>query len=1724
MNKINRVLSFLLILAFLLTGAPSEFKIFAASESIDLTVEYNSAKNSYDISYILKAAPYVAPYEVEVKYHIPDESLSLVTETFQDENIRIVGTKVTVSIDADNFKSDHIYDISLDAYRQNGDTEPSHHGEIYYLAGMTFKGESFNEMTFNSYIDSNPTYVSEDGNVVIIKSGYDPMIKLTWKVPTIIVSGNKRILTDSEAMNALSKSSSISGVSFLINMIKGKGNRNKTQFVMNLTAQDYDEDGSYKIEVGENKAPVGFNAETNEMSVELTEAYGIEPGTEYESTNIGIIFNNNSGEVGLLQTKFRPNSGNHFPVENKDEALLGMSLNSTSIYTPIPFEITKIDTDKVEVSFSKIKYGTYPELFYQVQYVPTINDLTYTTGQWVKIPASSLPSGDYGYEIVNIDITGNENPNMFFRVVYYYNADDGTSHLPKSSSLAINLKDLGFESGRPPLPKEIEVTPIYGGREKVTVPRTHLSSGDFHIPITDLQISLEKPISWRQYFNDPSKNIHGWDDFKSYDGDPSYAFHIILSAYLPEHKVKDDTDTKLVQGFSDSNVTVYKEVYLPVKQKRVLVLSKEDFDQDPNDPNKLIALIPGDKLFYDYASDVELTEENNEDPSKDGTPGDYPTFLVPNTTYYMQMFTSRVEDLEDINTNVWGDVDKLESLNDKISYMSPIVSFTTWPLTEAIVPMPDIGNNLVPEIVPNPDTGEIELRIKAEFPRILTNADWLRYTDLDKKRMVMYEFFVSRNPADLDSKTTADKKYADIYNDEITKSTVSVTISDINNNTEPILPNTVYYVKARATLWVIYGDPDHETTDAADPVDERLGGSMFTAIKSVTTPKIDIDEVDDSERNPRAPSSFDIVKDENGEQRVGDIWAYLGWNHNEKDVVYEMVCTTVPIPANDPTGEEPIYVNDPYNQSFLNAYEDLWNPRDVSRLLFRINSPEVQALGLTIDQDNVMTMPIVEEFLRPNRIYYFSLRAVRNRGEENETVSRWITVPVTTKMVQPPALLKVVKDMQIGFNINVDPNVPGTTADSMEVSIRKKDAVTNSYVKLNRGNFTCVQDGKTFYFRIYNLEPNQGYDILVKNTRNKTWYDADTGLWKTVEETPIQEKTLNPLTEIEVRFEGEEFYNYLLEARKESDAKYEELTYSATGNTDYGYDYTTKRENFYKEKIKPFVDEGSSRFIYYARIRAISYRDDAGNLLAYEPLKANTLYYIKLFKRIIINNQEGGQQEADSLRKGPVTSRTDFSQADYDKDKNKDNTIDLFNETADKLTQKLYWRIDFKVGTSVRVILKDDRIAGLLQANKESTITVDISGEQADASYYEILVPYKTLEAIDTYNSRLNIKLAGAEITLNKGSIDLAKLKQHALTSGAKEAMLLLKVNRRNTPVTSLPSGFTAASKSYGLQAIAIGSRLSYAEIDQMIFNILKKPDTTGPFKYGILDRELTNVLNNLESYSYRNHVDLKDLISSVINKVEVELSRYLKDIIDGGSGLPADYVVIKGINEFPERIGVKIEYSFQNGFITPYVNYGAGWKDPAGGKGYVMQYVLFRAEKPGEYIIAVRGQAVTQPGTPNNSALSFLASRYDLSKAFGNGTIYTADPIKGEQAVMLYAVVTKRDSEITGMTPNQKVSKLGLGDIIKASELTGYMNNQASVSMAVKLYCTKINIDPKLMKPSKTITISNSSDIDSRLYPYVVLGVDLNLATLNNKKFDAIGRTTIGSMLDMVAKVLEGL
>ena len=96
----------------------------------------------------------------------------------------------------------------------------------------------------------------------------------------------------------------------------------------------------------------------------------------------------------------------------------------------------------------------------------------------------------------------------------------------------------------------------------------------------------------------------------------------------------------------------------------------------------------------------------------------------------------------------------------------------------------------------------------------------------------------------------------------------------------------------------------------------------------------------------------------------------------------------------------------------LKAYNDFIDPAGDNKLHLDVNTITLD--GFSVSENGQVIMPIRRDFLRPNRIYFFSLRAVRNRAktvdeELVETTSRWITIPVTTRMVKPPGFIEAVR-------------------------------------------------------------------------------------------------------------------------------------------------------------------------------------------------------------------------------------------------------------------------------------------------------------------------------------------------------------------------------------------------------------------------------------------------------------------------------------------------------------------------------------------------------------------------------------------------------------------------------------------------------------------------------------------------------------------------------------------
>lgn len=1703
MKLFNKKVLILFILVCFITGAfiPQTHYSFAANNVFNPTFTYNRNTNKWDI----KWTPIDGTATFSVTWHGPDGSLGQQA----DAPLVLSDGKHTASL---TFLPDHIYDLKF-SFKDSSGANVSFNNKygrlvgsetVYFLSDMTFAGTSFNDSAvLGGLTDGNPNLImNSDGTQVIrIVSGHDPKITLRWKVPTIWEPSQNDILPVTHNLVNLNSLESEITPHIDIDYVYFHIQMNEVRDV--VTGKDYRTtiSGDGTIIVKENgRAVHGFDINGNVTSDDkyvyftLDQTDGIIPGTEYEKINIRMYFWNEQNNEQAFSSKLVNgySQGEGFSIVNRDYIFQTIEGRIDSVFTPAMYEVSKVDVDKMEVRIYKIKSKNYSELYYQVQDAGTIIDLienSASISSGIKLPDASIPD-ETGWGSVIIEIPLDHNgghPQRYYRVV----VTDGSSHTPLGS-LAIDLRTLGNDTGKPPVPREIRIQPDYAGKQDVTY-ENPAEGVSIKIPLTNLKISFEKPLLWR---------TQNWDDIAAaLDDENDIIYHLLLNTYLSDN-VKL-TETRVI---GDEQVTVY----VPVTEKRVLTIGKHQLNEDPDDNSRLYFIVNGAELFRDLVSSAPLNFENNVDYDLNGNP-DYPAFLIPNTVYYLRMFSSRLKDSDEID---WANRDRID-FEEKISYVSPVVSFTTYPSKELPVPVPNLSLSAELEPEPDPVTGKPILNgISVTFPKILDDNDWLNYTGITENRKIVYDLYMS-DRMDEDSFVLLEPPHAEplvtLYPDDNPDYPVSTLVTGFPGDSEGrLLPNTTYYFKARARLFV-------------NGEDEPFLYSAETPVKSITTPKTDSGNLDDSDKMPRTPVEFSIALDENGEMELTDAKVTLSWLHAETDVTYELVCTSKKL-ATDAKASD--YINDDYhigtvsNPGFLRVYNSYKANPDDTELSIDVTDTPLKSLGFTYNSNNdrVVCMPVNLPFLKPNRLYYFSLRAVRNRGTGEAVYSSWVSIPVTTKMVSPPGFFEVINDVQLGFRLRSN---SGVRAEDMKIMLKKRYQEDYAYYVLPRAKYSVVKDGSSYYFRIFDLDPDTWYDIRPYYTRDdrEYWYDSEDGIWSTSSGEPLGLKTRDTLHEIEVRFEGETLYDYFLEVRTDEDDDYVTLEYYSydPGESDYGYileDGT--RIEYYREKTYVYVEDGlEDRYVYYAKISKARRRRSDGTYKR-ERLLANTRYYIKVWARNV----------EDSKHIGPVTVRTDFSQDDYDKGHIKDEVEDTFNKKADSLTKKLYFTVEESDKNINRVLLKADRLSNLIQIAGNSGVTVDISKEKPDVSRDVILIPCEILSSIGKYNGKLTIRLAGCELTITRDSLNPESLKQLVSAVNLKDTMLEITSERKKAGTKGPPFGYNYESQVYDIDIRAVGLKRTYAEINKLIYDILKNPQASGQFKYGILDRELASLMERENISTYQSYIELENMIDKIMDKVEEELSFYIEDILDGGRGFSASIINYKQVSEIESGLKMKLIHQGYEGLVFPYVLYDGSnkWEEPAGIKVWAFPYILLTANRPGEYAVLGMTQ-ITIPEEDGivNADYQRLGQKYNLRKVFGSKSLYPGDYVSRDSAVLLYEVITGRENEVVGLSIPAKIRYYKLDDILSASAVQSDINREQAVSIIVEIYACKSGISSDMLRPMTMYYIKGSEKMSAPVYHRLVIALDLGIAKLEpDKTFDGARKATVGELLNEVITVLE--
>lgn len=1697
------------LLVFLLCAGvffPDGLPASAASNNVFNPVfSYDQQTGKWNIDWV----PIDGADTVHIQWHDPN--------TVNPENTRdfaLTGTttdgKSRISLE---FTPDHIYDLTFSFKNSSGDTinfrnkynqqvasEP-----VFFLPGITFEGTSFNDMAILGGLrDANPTEIksADESQVIRIISGEKPQITLRWKVPTIWQpsssdpsAGQFLYITHKDVdLNRLESSASphvdIDFSYFHIKMNEVQdtitpkdyrtGYNSAGQIIIRETGKEvsgFDSNGAVKNETD------GY------VTYTLDRTDDIKSGTEYEKINIRLYFWNETENEQAISSRlvYGSGAGQGFPLENKDNIFQTIEGRIDSLFTPMKFEVSKVDVDKMLIRIYKIKSKNYSELYYQVQSAGTIVELMEnatkaSTG--VKVPDASIPgSTGWGSVIVEIPLDQyGQHPEYYYRIV----VTDGNAHTP-IGSLAIDLRMLGNDTGKPPVPREIEVQALYAEKRDVTYTNNNPEGETAKIPTTNLRISFEKPLLWM---------TRPWEEIKAApDDDNDFTFHILMNTYL-----SDDVKNMETRVIGDEEVTVYA----PVKEKRVLTIDKHDLYEDSS--GRLVYDMDGTRLFYDYAADRKLDFENDIDMDINGQ-RDYPTFLLPNTVYYLRMFSTRRKDSGDVN---WA---AKTGLGERISYISPIISFTTYPSRDLPLPLPNLTLEARLGDRPDPDTGNPVLEgISVRFPKLLDNDSWKNYTSVIENRKIVYELYIS-DSTDEDSFILLDSDFMEpletVYPDQNPDSDMYGLVTRFpRGQGEAIKPNTTYYFKMQAKLYV---------NNEAEP----FLISDETPVKSVTTPKIDSGVIDDLDRKPRTPVEFSIATDDKGNPDLTDTMVTLTWLHAEENVTYEIVCTKERLDANsDDYLQDSYHIGTKENPGFLDVYKSYKpDPEDKELHIDVVNTP-LKRIGFEYPVTNtrMAKFPVNLPFLKPNCLYYFSLRAVRNRGQENAAYSDWVSIPVTTKMVASPEFLEAVNDVQIGFTLRLYTDVQ---PEKIKIQMKKGYQTEASYVELARSKYSVVRDNRDYYIRLYDLEPDTWYDIKPFYVSDNTtlWYDSTDKIWTDDIGDPLQMKTRDTLHEIEVRFSGETLHDYFLEIRTDDDEDYIQLQYDKDEeDSDYGYTlHDGTRVDFYREKISSYLAAGQGlKYVYYAKISYARKKKSDGTWKR-QALLSNTDYYVRVWAR---NSKE------DSSHIGPVITRTDFSQDDYDEDHKKDEISDIFESRADGLTRKLYFTVNEPDKTQNRVLLKSSTISGLLQVAGQSEVTVDISSEKPEVPRDVILIPMEIIDTLQRTNSRVTIKLSGGEVTVTGETISVDELKQAAFTAGLKEAMLEVTVERKAEGLAPALQGFELGSEVFDIRVRAVGMRRTYAEINEIIYDILKDSNATGPFKYGILERELIKLLEDKTSLTYQSQAELGNLIGLVMEEIEKELSLYIKDILDGGRGFSASEINRKDIPELPGGLKLKMIHDGFQALAEPKV-LPAGknvWQDPTGVKAWLFPYVLITCKVPGQYAVFLAPQVrIYQEGSAADPDLLRLSQKYDLKKAFAGGTLYPGDHVSKDNAVNLYELITEKTGNTAGLSTSAKIRFHGLEDILGTSALQPNVNRQQAVSLVVEIYASKTGVSVEVMRPSTYRYIKNSADIPEPIYRRLVIALDLGITSLDSDySYKGEDPATIEELLDEVIAVLE--
>jgi len=1603
----------------------------------------------------------------EITYHTPNanNSATAMKQTVIGKN----------TAEINGLKPDYIYDIRVTVYgavdgSNNPTGEPVGQGLLFYLPAMTF---------YSRALQQNSRTVDGGG----LEIGVYPKLKLRWKEARIFYdpdyesnpdfTNNPDVYPNAanntflpfgrhEVPGYIAKSLNdiygtdiaITSQSYEINL-SVEGNAKKDLLITRTGESSYsacvsgspavsaavtapDGQGFMSFELwgreDENstvKEPLPHNNTAN-----ILPDVDILPGTVY-NMNIKPVFKDSSGiKVNALSSGSPDNAGK---LNVRDESLL---TNFAS--TPIRFEITKDAANNLYIKIYKADQGStnLPKLYYDIQVDGSPN-------------REKLVGSNYNGPYIIESIKGGDSQNE--RAYQIIVTSDSPEYRLESLSMQYKPAD---DSSRPPLPTGISVIDMTPETRSVTFP----TGGAITVPVTVTVTSSAVKLSW-----DMPSNLD-WNTIRN-----DLYYHFLLSTSQTD---LPDTVPIYVNG-SRWGDKEYAVKYRLVKD--VSALAVTDLGN-----GRLTYTLDGFDLFTKETSTGAIGAAL---PNDDG----YPDFLLPNTVYYLQMYTTK------------GDVDPAPS--ESQSEHSIIKSFTTLKGTEPDVPMPA---NL--RQTDNENLATTSSAVTIEFDKV-TNVKWkdyfTGYSDSGYDHYVYYDIYMStaatttsRSAFTLIGTTQIRGKDVDSTGDNDPASTrVKAVISQFKDQTSAayglfgpsLLANTTYYVKVKTRLVI---------QKKTDPTDVRTRESVLTSVLPVTTETSGVTPPDENRIKPLAPSDFSIAKTTGKDLMVTGESVTFTWSRkaNERNVIYQIVKASKKLGPNDVAAD---YANDPEYQSLLAAYND--NP--IKGITVTNSAIYLDIEPVSEDSEKAVYTFTVDHSMFPNKLYYFSLKAVRVDASgkllDPPSESVWVSIPVTTKLIDKPNSLAAVVNAELGF-FWTDATASLTAED---YKIYLKSPSDADFKLINRSQATVVKDGdgKTYYGRIFGLKADAYYDIRVTKGINTSVY----------EKTAVKTRDANH--ELEVMWAGKPL---------DSHAWYE-LAIIEEGGSEYTVLDASDLEQYVdkNDKIQPYYQEETLRTInsdelyYHAKIKSVNVVLPGG-VVTKQPLKSNTKYYIKV--RMVKVDSANGDFIAYSKYDGPVNIRTEFNQDDYDNNDREEQQKAIFLDRMQELERGYYWRVNIASNQSVCILLKGDRVSDAMKNSASDSFTIDMTSLSVNIETDEIYVPATVIRTMNSMDRSLVIKTSGTELVLRPKTLDASadgQFKDVSSRPEVKDLYVRLTISRPAVSASALPANLQKVSEVNELDVQAMGLSRTDKEVAQLIHDRLYDEDT------GLV----SDMLNLLESAYVGSGTGSKALIDqytqSLIDTLQKDLSVYIGQTVSSSKLTNA----VKDITAFDTPASVNVLFTGGSGVKVPYALYdgSASWQKVTAGMVQGSSNLRFNLIKTGRFVVmTVKSSTGAIPaGHWSESYVKELSSKYDLSDVFpGMQANFMPDnKATCSEVVLLYEIVTGRTAEDAGLNIRQKNTKLGLDSIINPNLLQKNIKREETAAVLLKLFSVKKGVNATAIRPGGRIAIKDENSIDEAYFQPVVVMVDMKIMDLDgNRNFSPAAAMTRAEVVAAFTKLLK--